>query len=118
MLKKYKKVEIFYLFLPFLFFLVYSVLYHYRTQNTAKVTVDGNRYTMELQHNMLDYYDYQNYEGIYEILPGFAYLDYLHMLNEWGMARNYTSYDELTYTISWERGQSMSNGAVIQGPGL
>lgn len=96
----------------------YGSVYHYRTQNTAIVTVDGNNYTMKLQHNMLDYYDYQNYEGIYEVLPGFAYLDYLHMLNEWGMARNYTCYDELTYTISWERGQTINNGATIQGPGL
>lgn len=96
----------------------FGAINNYRTQNKATITVQGNKYTMELQHNILDYYDYQNYEGIYLLFPGFAFLDNLSMLNELGIARNYTTYDELTYTVSWEKGQRINYGATISGPGL
>lgn len=39
-------------------------------------------------------------------------------MNEYGLARNYTNYDILTYTVTWNQGQRVNLGASVSGPGF
>ncbi len=96
----------------------FMAVYNYRTRGSAIVSKEGNSYTMNFKYMMIDYYDWEETEGIKNWDPYIGAQTEFSKLNKYGLSRNYTNYDILNYTVAWEQGQRVGNGAIVSGPGL
>jgi len=90
----------------------------YRTKNTATVSKIGNQYSMQFNHNIEDYYDYTSFEGWYNLSPFLGMQTGFSSLHKYALARNYTNYALLSYTVNWTVGERFDTGANVIGPGI
>lgn len=92
---------------------------NYRTRNYANVTkLDTGKYKMTFTHLMIDYYDWEKTTGWKNYIPLIGSQTEFAYLNEYGLSRNYTNYDKLTYSVQWNTGLRVGTGASISGPGM
>lgn len=97
----------------------YLAVYKYRSRNYANITkLDSGKYKMTFTHLMIDYYDWNQTTGWKNYEPGIAAQTEFSLLNKYGLSRNYTNYDKLTYSITWNTNQRVGTGALVSGPGL
>ena len=97
----------------------YLAVYKYRSRNYANITkLDSGKCTMTFTHLMIDYYDWNQTTGWKNYEPGIAAQTEFSLLNKYGLSRNYTNYDKLTYSVIWNTNQRVGTGALVSGPGL
>lgn len=96
----------------------FCAVYNYRTRNTATVNKKGDSYTMTFKHTMVDYYDWEETKGLLNWDPYIGAQTEFSKLNKYGLARNYTNYDINYYSVTWNKGQRVNSGAIVDGPGL
>lgn len=99
----------------------YLAVNQYRIRVKVDVTRDeAGKYIANMTYKILDYYDYDTWEESevngWDVswVPFLSAQTDLYYLNKYALARNYTNYDFLEYTISWSQGQRIESGAVLQ----
>lgn len=87
----------------------------YRTWISAQVLFDGNKYTMRLQYNMRDYYDFECGSE----LPAGLTLDWqMNILHQAGMACAYDVIGAIVFNVEWLRGARYGDEAFTITPEL
>lgn len=80
----------------------------YRTWMTATVTRKGDSYTMVLQYNLRDIYDWNPDNTNMGLIVSQAQM---HTLHEAGMAKEYKVIGSTSVKVTWNSGQTLGNGA-------
>jgi hypothetical protein len=81
----------------------------YRTWTKASVYRNGDAYTMFMQYNMRDLYDWNDKEWQ---LGGFTFDPELFKLHEYGMAQHYLNVGYVDIEVTWKRGQRYGDAIV------
>lgn len=103
----------------------YLAINNYRARISVNVERDrSGNFEANMTYKILDYYDYDSWEE-HELnnvpvgwLPFLSSQTELYYLNKYGLARNYTNYATVNYTINWSLGERINNGAQISGAGM
>ena len=80
----------------------------YRTWMTATVTRSGGSYTMTIQYNLRDIYDWNPNNTNMGLIVSQSQM---HTLHEAGMAREYKVVGNTSVRVTWNSGQTLGNGA-------
>ncbi len=81
----------------------------YRTWITASVSRSGNNYTMTLQYNLRDIYDWNPDNTNMGLIVSQSQM---HTLHQAGMAREYKVVGNVAVKITWSAGQKLGSGAT------
>jgi hypothetical protein len=93
----------------------YAVGSYFTNINVQNLTVNGNIYTATINYNVTDFYnwDYSDSNPVFSGLLGTFTNNIspkdLHELHRAGEAQEFLSHGEVSYTISWVKGSSVSS---------
>ncbi len=86
----------------------YLAIGAYRTWITATAERSGDNYTMMLQYNLRDIYDWNPDNKNMALIVSQSQM---HTLHEAGMAREYKVEGNTSIKVTWSNGQTLNNGA-------
>lgn len=89
----------------------YQAIGGYRTWYSCLVSKNGNAYTMTLEYNMRDFYDWNPEKTNAAPLVSQEQMYLLHCA---GMAKHFKVKGQMKMLVTWSKGQTIGNGATYQ----
>ena len=97
----------------------YAVGSYFTSTSIKNLTVSGNNYNATFTYKVIDFYNWDESDdnavfssGIAAMLIGDISPKDLHQLHREGKAKEFLSYGEITYSITWAKGTDISTAVI------